>query len=307
MSDMFGGRYRVGNIVSDSGLSVVVAAHDLQLNVKVAIEMFHGEMFDSAKAVAHSTWMARRATRIKSEHMLRILDVGVLETGAPYVVMEPFDGMDLAGWLRQHGALPIEQAVDFLLQACHALAEAHSQGIVHRDIKPANLLMVERSGAAPSIKVFGWSLSTTLGSSATGQESAHGHAQSATTEARAIVGTPLYMSPEQARGAPDCDERADIWSLGVTLCELVTGGSPFEDGSTGQFLLSLISGAPMHFSDSFRRLPKGRETVIAKCLEKDRARRYQNVAGLAVALLEFGSERAKPLVHRICALPKRLS
>jgi serine/threonine-protein kinase len=143
---------------------------------------------------------------------------------------------------------------------------------------------------------MGWHVSTTLG-------------DVLMTETGSIFGTPLYMSPEHARGAQDCDERSDIWSLGVTLCELVTGDSPFvgaNGGPTpGRIFFGLLSDAPMRLPDSFPSVPSGLDTATLKCLAKDRAKRYQNVAELAVALVEFGSERAKPLVDRICGFSSR--
>ena len=143
--DILADKYRVERVLGVGGMGVVVAAHHMQLDEKVALKFLLPEMLGSAEAVARFAREARAASRIKSEHVARIADVGVLPNGAPYMVMEYLDGGDLAGWIKERGPLPVEQAVDFTLQACVAVADAHALGIVHRDLKPANLFCVRRS------------------------------------------------------------------------------------------------------------------------------------------------------------------
>jgi eukaryotic-like serine/threonine-protein kinase len=179
-------------------------------------------------------------------------------------------GSDLSEWILRRGPLPVEQAVDFAIQACDGLAQAHLRGIVHRDIKPASLFVIERPGAPPSVKVGRWDLSMSVGSGA--------------TEKGAIVGTVAYMPPERLRGTSDCDERSDIWSLGITLCEMLTGEVLCEKMSLPQILSTVVSGAPLPFPDSFSRLPRGLQAVIRKCVERDVLCRYQSVTELAQAL-----------------------
>ncbi len=131
-------RYRIEGIFSDRGRSIVFRARDLQLDVQVLLEIFGPEGFGSAEEVARFTWETRAKGQLKSEHVLRISDVGIWSPGSPYIAREFLEGGDLAAWLHHRGALPQSQAVDFVIQACDALAEGHSLGIVHRDIKPAN-------------------------------------------------------------------------------------------------------------------------------------------------------------------------
>src|SRR5450432_1595855 len=149
-------------------MGVVVRAHHLQLDQRVAIKFMLREALGNAEAVGRFAREARAAVRIKSEHVARVSDVGVLENGAPYMVMEYLEGGDLSTWLKQQGRLPVEQAVEFVLQASEAIAEAHALGIVHRDLKPANLFVIRRPDGALSVKVldFGISKVTGLGSSA---------------------------------------------------------------------------------------------------------------------------------------------
>src|SRR5580658_8682300 len=152
--DVIGGKYRVDRILGQGGMGVVVAAHHLQLDEKVALKFLLPEALGNAEAVGRFVREARAAVKIKSEHVARVIDVGTLESGAPYMVMEYLDGGDLERWLEQRGALPVEQAVEFVLQACVAVAEAHALGIVHRDLKPDNLLCTQRRDGQPSIKVI---------------------------------------------------------------------------------------------------------------------------------------------------------
>src|SRR5580693_7216018 len=159
---------------------------------------------------------ARTAVKIKSEHVARVIDVGQLESGSPYMVMEYLEGEDLQGWLEKQGRLPIERAVDFLLQACEAIAEAHAMGIVHRDLKPANLFCIRRPDGTLSIKVLDFGISKAAGASM------------GMTSTQAVMGSPLYMSPEQMGSSKGVDARSDIWALGVILFELVTGRVPFD-------------------------------------------------------------------------------
>jgi serine/threonine-protein kinase len=219
-----------------------------------------------------------------------VSDVGRLDNGCPYIVMDYLEGLDLAAWLKQRGLLPIEQAVDFVLQACEAVADAHALGIVHRDLKPANLFCVRRSDGQFSIKVldFGISKVTTPG--------ALGHGMTRTT---AVVGSPLYMAPEQMQLSKSVDARVDIWALGVILFELVTGRPPFQSEALTDLAIKVYT-EPTPSARALRpSMPAGLDQVIATCLAKDRAGRFANISELAIALKDFGSKQAKVSVQRV--------
>jgi serine/threonine-protein kinase len=214
--------------------------------------------------------------------------------------MDYLDGGDLAAWLRDRGALPIEQAVEFILQACIAVADAHALGIVHRDLKPANLFCVRRSDGQLSIKVLDFGISK-MGrrGSASSTMTAHGHAL---TQTSALMGSPLYMSPEQMRSAKDVDAQTDIWAIGVILFELMVGRPAFQADTVTELAIK-VANEPTPAIRTFRpEIPSGLEAVIAKCLEKDRRQRYRNVAELALALLPFAPKRAKASVERISGI-----
>ena len=293
--DVLAGKYRVERVLGTGGMGVVVAAHHIQLDQKVALKFLRSEALGDAEAVARFVREARAAVKIQSEHVARISDVGQLENGAPYMVMEFLQGGDLAAWLQQNGPLPYEQAVDFVLQACVAVADAHALGIVHRDLKPANLFCVRRSDGQLVIKVldFGISKMTNVASSARGVDM---------TRTSALMGTPLYMSPEQMRSSRDVDSTTDIWSLGVILFELITGKPPFHGESVTELVMKVATDPPPLLRPFRADAPSGLDAVVGKCLEKDRTKRYRNVGDLALALLPFGPKRAKAWVERISGI-----
>jgi serine/threonine-protein kinase len=276
-------------------MGIVVAAHHLQLDQKVALKFLLPQALGNSEAVARFVREARNAVKIQSEHVARVSDVGELDNGAPYMVMEFLQGGDLAAWLKQNGPMPFDQAVDFVLQASVAVADAHALGIVHRDLKPANLFCVRRSDGQFLIKVldFGISKMTNLGSSGPGMDM---------TRTAALMGTPLYMSPEQMRSSRDVDGTTDIWALGAILFELIAGKPPFHADSMTELVMKVAQDPPPPLRTFRPDAPAGLDAVIGKCVEKDRTRRYRNVGELAIALLPFAPKRAKGSVERISGI-----
>ena len=235
--------------------------------------------------------------KIQSEHVARVRDVGTLENGAPYIVMEFLEGSDLSEWLCQKGPLPIDQAVEFVLQACEAVAEAHSFGIIHRDLKPANLFVVRRNDGLHSVKVldFGISKMTKDGGDL------------AATNTHHVMGSPHYMSPEQMHSSKNVTPQSDLWSIGVVLYELISGQSPFPGDTFPAVCLRIATEAPPPLRAIRPEVPAALEAIIFKCLEKDRAHRFQNVAQLALALRDFAPKRARASVRRIVGILQHAS
>ena len=290
--EILAGKYRVERVLGWGGMGVVVAAHHLELDQRVALKFLSPQALASAEIVARFAREARAAVRIKSEHVARVTDVGQLANGSPFMVMEYLDGVDLSGWLAQKGTLPAEQAVDFVLQACEALAEAHALGIVHRDVKPANLFCIRGADGNLSIKVldFGISKITSPGADSNSSDM---------TGTTVIVGSPFYMSPEQMFSSRGVDARTDIWSLGVVLFELLTGRAPFLSESMTELVAKVVTEPAPMLTSLRLDAPPELERVIARCLEKDRALRFESIADLAVALGELGSKRSRVSVERV--------
>ncbi len=217
---LVGGKYLVEETVAEGGIGVIVAARHLALEQRVAIKHLKAKALENPSLVERFVREARLAAQISSEHVVRVFDVGSLPEGGPYMVMEYLHGQDL-GSLLASGPLSIPRAVDYIVQACDALAEAHVLRIVHRDIKPENLFLAERPSNTPILKIIDFGISKVAPTRGEGDSWAH------ETAANERFGTPLYMSPEQLRSSSNVDSRTDIWALGVTLFELVTGRLPF--------------------------------------------------------------------------------
>jgi serine/threonine protein kinase len=287
--DILCGKYRVEKVLGAGGMGVVVSAMHLQLDEMVAIKFLLPDAAKSADVVNRFQREARAAVKIKSEHVARVKDVGQLDNGAPFMVMEFLQGQDLAGTIEAQGALPISAAVEYVLQACEALAEAHSAGIVHRDLKPANLFLAHRADGSPCIKVLDFGISKIVGSLS----------MPGMTRTTAVMGSPLYMSPEQMKSSKDVDHRTDIWSLGAILYELLSGEPPFIADTMPQLCMMIMQEPLPPLAQLRRDVPPQLEAVVRRCQEKEASQRYQNVAELSAALAPFVTGRARLSAERI--------
>jgi serine/threonine-protein kinase len=275
------GKYQVGRLLGRGGMGVVMAAHHLLLDTEVALKFLTAT---EPELVARFSREARAAARIQSEHVTRVLDVGALANGAPFMVMECLAGEDLSQILAR-GPLPPVEAVDYVLQACEAIAEAHALGIVHRDLKPANLFLTRRAHGRSMIKVLDFGISR------------GGARGMPTLTGSGLLGSPQYMSPEQWTDSRAVDSRSDLWSLGVVLYEMIAGRRPFDGESFPAIFTAIANDAPPPLPPGL--VPAGLEEAVARCLEKEKSRRFQDVASLARAIGPFGSPASRPLLDRI--------
>ena len=275
--DVLGGKFRVERVLGEGGMGVVAAATHLKLGQTVALKFMLPAAMKYPENLARFEREARAAVRLKSDHVARVSDVGHLENGAPYIVMEYLEGEDLDAVV-ERGRLPIETSVDYVLQACEAVAEAHTLGIVHRDLKLKNLFLTKRLSGKPLIKVLDFGISKSVGD-----------ADLSLTSTTQVLGSPNYMSPEQLRSARDVDHRTDIWALGVILHELLTGQVPFLADSVTQLTVMVLEDPPRAVIDLRPEVPAGLAEAIAKCLEKKPENRFQNVNELARAIAPFAS------------------
>jgi serine/threonine protein kinase len=270
--EVLGGKYLIERILGRGGMGVVLAATHVELDAPRAIKVPESRG-PAAERLLHE---ARIMARLTSEHVVRVHDVGRLESGEPYVVMERLDGHDLAELLQRRGRVPVEEAARYVAQACVAMEEAHALGIVHRDLKPANLFLAACGDGSPCVKVLDFGIATSK------------DAPRLSTK-QGIEGSPAYMAPEQIIPGPVVDARADVWALGVVLYELLTGQLPFREGSHAELVSQVLNLEPVH-ADALRPdLPPELGAVIARCLQKSPARRFQGVAELRAALAPFAS------------------
>ncbi|MGK3992649.1 serine/threonine protein kinase [Sorangium sp. So ce1024] len=291
------GKYRVERVLGKGGMGMVVAAMHLQLQQRVAMKfLLPGATQETIHRFLRE---ARAAVRLKSEHVARVTDVDTLEDGTPYMVMEYLEGIDLSQRVRRQGPLPIDEAVTYVLQACEAIAEAHAAGIVHRDLKPANLFLTTAADGSQMVKVLDFGIVKALADAPGDATGPDGEPVMALTRTAAIVGSPLYMAPEQLRSARSVDARADIWSLGVVLFQLLTGRLPFETNELLE-LFHMVNQQPPASPRGYRPdLPEEIEAAILGCLGKAREERFQNVGELAQAIAPFASLEAQVAVPRI--------
>jgi serine/threonine-protein kinase len=293
--DVLGGKYRVVRTLGAGGIGVVVEAVHTQLERQVAIKFLLPEANSNPQIVARFTREARASARLKGEHVTQVLDVGAMEDGSPYMVMEHLAGTDLGQLLSECGRLSVADAVDYVLQAIEALAEAHAAHIVHRDLKPANLFLTRTADGEPLVKVLDFGISKALDPDKS--ESGLSLTQSAT-----MIGTPLYMSPEQMRDARHVDVRTDIWALGAILYELIAGRPPFLASSLAELCVKVMQDDPAPLSRVRPDVPQDLAAIIDRCLCKQRTGRYADVGELAAALARFGGMLSHSRVTRVSRL-----
>ncbi len=255
---LLGDRYRIEAALGMGGMGMVYRAIDCELNVPVALKLIRGEYADNPQIVERFKKEITIARRVTHRNVARIYDMGEAE-GFRYISMEYIEGRDLAGLVAEKGRFGVEETLSMLRQVCAALKEAHASGVVHRDLKPHNI-MLDASGGA-HVMDFGIAMAADAGGM---------------TRTGALVGTPEYMSPEQAEGRR-VDHRSDIYSLGITLYEILAGDAPFKGDTTWEVIRKQVTQRPQSIRRLRKDVPEWLDTLILKCLEKDPALRYQSV------------------------------
>lgn len=287
VGDVIDGKYQVERELGIGGMGRVILALHLGLEERVALKMLLPDATRDPEAIARFAREAKAAARIKSEHVARVLDVSALGGKNPYIVMEYLEGSDLEQIVEASGKLSVEDAVDYVLQACEALAEAHARGVIHRDLKPGNLHLSRRADGSPMVKILDFGISKIRTRADRGSM----------TTTSALLGSPLYMSPEQMKATRDVDARSDIWAIGVVLYELLTARSPFQAPSMPQVCARVLDTPPDSLATNG--LPTALEAAILKCLEKKADSRFADVGALALALQPFAPERSEISIERI--------
>jgi serine/threonine protein kinase len=291
VGDLIAGKYRIERALGEGGMGIVVLARHEQLDQLVAIKCMHLRPGLPDDAVTRFLREARAVAKLRGENVARVIDVDTLDDGIPYIVMEYLEGRDLSDVL-DATQIALPDAVDYVLQACVALAEAHAQGIVHRDLKPANLFLTHKPDGSPLVKVLDFGVSKLR----TEDDPA-----SPTTRTGTIMGSPLYMPPEQARSSKDVDHRADIWALGAVLYKLLSRQPPFNADNVADLFVKILY-EPHPPLSSVCTSPPELDAVIDRCLAKKPEERFQGLGDLAVALGPFASPDGARLVNSVLRL-----
>lgn len=288
VGDLIANKYEVTGLLGSGGMGYVISARHVELGEMVALKFLRPEALAHAELVERFAREARAAAKIRSEHIANVFDVGTLDDGTPYIVMEYLAGKDLADYLHQEGALPISVAVEYIMQACEALAAAHAHGIVHRDIKPENLFLTQQAQGMAIIKVLDFGIS----------KIALPRGKRDLVRTQMALGSPVYMSPEQIRRSDQVDARSDIWAVGCVLFELLTGVTAFDEPSLLELSAAILEREPVPLQTLRPDASEELEEVVLRCLQKDPEQRYQNVAELAAALYPFAPRRARISAER---------
>ena len=307
--EVLAAKYRVEQVIGVGGMGVVVSAMHLELDKRVALKFLLPQAQESDELIGRFMREARASVKLKGEHVAHTLDVGRMDDGRAYIVMEYLEGRDLGQEIKASAGqpFPVAEGVSWILQACEGLAEAHALGIVHRDLKPANLFLQrgdprgeargngEARGGDPRgdpsfVKVLDFGIAKSINPSSSDYLSL--------TKTEMLLGSPLYMAPEQMRSSKYVDERSDIWSLGAVAYEVLTGHVPFEADTLLDLCFRVAQEECLPLTAHRPDVPAALSDAIMRCLEKEPDRRWRNVGELAAALEPFGPESMKGTAAR---------
>jgi serine/threonine-protein kinase len=286
IGDVIAGKYRIEKVVGEGGMGIVFAAHHLMLDQQVAVKVLLVDIANGEEIVERFVREAQAAARVKSDHVVRVMDAGSLESGLPFLVMEYLEGCDLDEVLVKEGPLEPTQLCDYMLQILAALAQAHAAGIVHRDLKPANIFRRTPDGGPELVKILDFGISK--------QESNRAGWKQLTGQT--CLGTPAYMSPEQLRSSKNVDARADLWSLGVMMYELLTKTLPFDGESPSEIFAAVLEKTPAPIASLRRGVPDALIRIIDRALQKNPDDRFEDAGELALALAPLASGKWEHLV-----------
>ena len=289
------GKYRVVRLLGKGGMGFVVEARHIALDEQVALKFLLPAYARSPEAATRFLREARTVFKLKSEHVARLMDVATAEDGSPFMVLEYLEGDDLMRALKVRGPVPTDDAVDYLIQACDAIGEAHAQGIVHRDVKPSNLFLTSGRDGASMIKVLDFGISKVAGTPGI----------DALTRTATTMGSASYMSPEQMQSLRQVDQRTDIYALGVTLFTLLSGKHPYAGSTVPAVYAAILTGTPTPLRSLRPDVSDLLAGVIAKAYDRDPSRRYQSVAELVFALAPHAPQRSRATIDRIARLVGR--
>jgi serine/threonine protein kinase len=280
--DVLAAKYRIEKVIGVGGMGVVVSAMHLELDTRVALKFLLPQAATNEELVGRFVREAKASVKLKGEHVAKVLDVGRMDDGRAYIVMEHLDGRDLGAELKAHDdQFSVHEAVSWMLQACEGLAEAHALGIVHRDLKPGNLFLTRTSSGRRHVKVLDFGISKSINPNSSDMLSL--------TKTEMLLGSPLYMAPEQMRSSKYVDERSDIWALGAIAYELLTRRVPFEAETLLDLCFKVAQEGCPAVHEVRPEIPIELSDVVMRCLEKHPDGRWLDIGELAAALEPFAA------------------
>jgi serine/threonine-protein kinase len=275
------GTYLIKERIGAGGMGVVYRAEHLRLGKPLAVKLLRPEFLFDAENLERFRREAIAAGRIGSPHIVEVSDLGRAPDGAPFLVMELLEGRSLADLLRETPVLPVPHIAEIVCQILRGLAAAHERGIVHRDLKPENVYLVRGRDGRPFVKLLDFGVAKILGD------------RSMTlTAAGMTVGTPRYMSPEQAQGRVDVDGRADVWAAGALLYYGLCGHPPFDGPRAAMVMAAILTTDPSPLANRRPGLDPALEAIVARALTRDREARYPTAAAFEADLRPFASASA---------------
>ncbi|WP_437786532.1 protein kinase domain-containing protein [Sorangium sp. So ce1097] len=283
IGEIIDGKYRIVRLLGQGGMGAVFEGENVRIRRRVAIKLLHASISSQAESVARFEREAQAAARIGSDHICEVLDLGVLPDGTRYMVMEYLEGETLGAKIQRHGRLGPETTVPIMVQVLDALGAAHAAGIIHRDLKPDNIFIVpSKAGLSNFVKVLDFGVS---------KFSQLAGAEMSMTRTGAVVGTPYYMSPEQARGSSPVDQRTDIYAMGVLLYQATTGHVPFDAATFNELLFKIVLEAAPVPQQLVPDLDLEFSGIIQKAMAREPGARFQSCAEFKNALLAWAAAR----------------
>ncbi len=301
-----GEKYVVRSVLGEGGMGTVYEAEHLGIGRLVAVKVLHPAQARKKVAVKRFHQEARAAGAIGHPNICEVYDLGTLDDGSPYLVMEKLVGETLADRIASEGGLPFDEVIDFLTQVLSGLVAAHEKGIVHRDIKPENIFLTRRVGCPPVAKILDFGVSKMIGPALSVPLNEHGEEEMDLTRPGMVMGTPFYMSPEQARGDRNLDARVDLYACGIMLYEALTGRRPFLANTYTQLLMLILSASPKAVREIRPGLPVQFDRVVEKAMARKREDRYQTAADFQLDLQALRDRHAKAAAI-VAAVPKESS
>jgi eukaryotic-like serine/threonine-protein kinase len=292
--EVLDGKYRIEKLLGEGGMGAVAKATHVLRRAPVALKFMSPAVLSMAGAVERFINEGVAASQIDSDHVVKVFDVGRMPSGAPYLVMEFLEGCDLSQLLeREGGRLPMVRAVNFTLQILRALQSAHAAGIVHRDMKPSNVFVVTKDGDSDFVKLVDFGISKVR----TGDDAPSGNL----TRTNSALGTPLYMSPEQARSPKDVDARTDLYSTGAILYEMLAARTPYtsETGEFTEILYKIFTTDPDPIRSYRPDLPDGFAAAVHRALVRDLGQRFASALEMAEAIAMYGDDKSQLTLARM--------